>query len=411
MAAEASAPATFERQATGLVREAGWWDVLVYNLNFISIGLMAAFLFSVTIPFYPGVNVYLNELIAFAIVIPLSLVFAMFAAAMPRSGGDYVYVSRTLHPALGMMSSFNNTAWWFIYGGVPSAFFAQYGLGPFLRTVGAMSGSGTLTDWGNTLVGDRGTFIAGAILILALATVFSYSLHALFPDPERALPVRPGEHRHLDRGLRREEPCRRRTRDQLDVRRVEREERIEGRHRRGVIRPAKHDPADDLALPRARLQPVVRLHRRRGAAGEPRPAVVDAGRGGRRHRRPDAAHLGHAARRRVHAPRRARKRLRREPRALVHAGVQRDRRRRQRPDLDRGPDPGRVRVLELHVASGPDPERLAQPGRLRGRRRRPAPARGGQPDAPHAGRGDLGGLDRVDRRALLLRLHAATTRP
>jgi len=53
--------------------------------------------------------VYLNELIAFGIVIPLSLVFAMFAAAMPRSGGDYVYVSRTLHPAFGMMSSFNNT--------------------------------------------------------------------------------------------------------------------------------------------------------------------------------------------------------------------------------------------------------------------------------------------------------------
>jgi basic amino acid/polyamine antiporter, APA family len=180
MAAEAGAPMAFERQATGLVREAGWWDVLVYNLNFISIGLMAAFLFSVTVPFYPGVNVYLNELIAFGIVIPLSLVFAMFAAAMPRSGGDYVYVSRTLHPALGMMSSFNNTAWWFIYGGVPSAFFAQYGLGPFLRTVGAMSGSGTLTDWGNTLVGDRGTFIAGAILILALATIFSYSLTLYF---------------------------------------------------------------------------------------------------------------------------------------------------------------------------------------------------------------------------------------
>ena len=180
MAAEAAAPTAFERQATGLVREAGWFDVLVYNLNFISIGLMAAFLFNTTIPFYPGVNVYLNELIAFALIIPLSLVFAMFAAAMPRSGGDYVYVSRTLHPALGMMSSFNNTVWWFIYGGVPSAFFARYGLGPFLRTVGEMSGSSTLTDWGNTLVGKRGTVIAGAILIVVLCGVFSKSLRLYF---------------------------------------------------------------------------------------------------------------------------------------------------------------------------------------------------------------------------------------
>src|ERR1044072_4051412 len=98
MAAEATAPTAFERQATGLVREAGMWDVLVYNVNFISIGPMASFLFSVTIPFYPGVKVYLNELIAFPIVIPLSLVFAMFAAAMPRSGGDSVYSSRPPPP-------------------------------------------------------------------------------------------------------------------------------------------------------------------------------------------------------------------------------------------------------------------------------------------------------------------------
>jgi len=178
--AEGDAPRAFERKATGLVREAGWWDVLVYNLNFISIGLMAAFVFLVIIPFYPGVNVYLTELVAFALVIPVSLVFAMFAAAMPRSGGDYVYVSRTLHPALGMMSSFNNTVWWFIYGGVPSAFFARYGLGPFLRTVGEMSGSSTLVDWGNTLVGNRGTLICGALLIIALAAIFSYSLHLYF---------------------------------------------------------------------------------------------------------------------------------------------------------------------------------------------------------------------------------------
>ena len=179
-AADAGAPRAFERQATGLVREAGWWDILVYNLNFVSIGLMAAFLFNTTIPFYPGVNVYLNELIAFGLVIPLSFVFAMFASAMPRSGGDYVYVSRTLHPALGMMSSWNNTVWWFIYGGVPSAFFARYGLGPFLRTVGDMAGSSTMVSWGNTLVGKKGTVIAGAILIIALCAVFSRSLRLYF---------------------------------------------------------------------------------------------------------------------------------------------------------------------------------------------------------------------------------------
>ena len=125
MAAETTPGATFERRASGLVREAGTLDVLIYNINFVSLGLMAALVFLFSTAFYPGANLYVTALLTFLVVIPTSLVFAFFAASMPRSGADYVFVSRALHPALGMMSSWNNTVWWFIYGGVPSAFFAH----------------------------------------------------------------------------------------------------------------------------------------------------------------------------------------------------------------------------------------------------------------------------------------------
>lgn len=40
-----------------------------------------------------------------------------------------------------MMSSWNNTAWWFMYGGVPSAFFAYYGVGPFFSVIGGRTGT------------------------------------------------------------------------------------------------------------------------------------------------------------------------------------------------------------------------------------------------------------------------------
>ena len=40
----ASKPQTFVRKASGLVRTAGTWDVLAYNINFTSIGLLLAFL-------------------------------------------------------------------------------------------------------------------------------------------------------------------------------------------------------------------------------------------------------------------------------------------------------------------------------------------------------------------------------
>ena len=170
----------FERRATGLVREAGTLDTLVYNINFVSLGLMAALVFLFSTAFYPGANLYVTALLMLVVVLPTSLVFAFFASAMPRSGGDYVYVSRTLHPALGMMSSFNNTVWWFLYGGVPSAFFAQFGLGPFFSTIGQMAGIGWMTDLGAWFVSDWGTFITGSLLIITLVAIFSRSLRLYF---------------------------------------------------------------------------------------------------------------------------------------------------------------------------------------------------------------------------------------
>jgi amino acid transporter len=170
----------FERRASGLVREAGTLDVLVYNINFVSLGLMAALVFLFSTAFYPGANLYLTAILTFLFVIPTSLVFAYFAASMPRSGADYVYVSRVLHPALGMMSSWNNTVWWFIYGGVPSAFFAQFGLAPLFSTVGQMAGISWMQSFGTWLASDWGTFIAGTALIVLLVAIFSRSMHLFF---------------------------------------------------------------------------------------------------------------------------------------------------------------------------------------------------------------------------------------
>lgn len=170
----------FQRQATGLVREAGTWSTLVYNINFISIGLMLMFVLQLEPAFYPGGDMVGSFLLALGLVLPTSLVFAMLAAAMPRSGADYVYVSRILGPRLGMTSSWTNTVWWFIYGGVPSAFFARFGLGPLFRSVGLISGNQSLVDVGNWFVTPEGTIITGGILIAALVATFSLGLGAYF---------------------------------------------------------------------------------------------------------------------------------------------------------------------------------------------------------------------------------------
>ena len=173
-------PDVFVRKASGLVRRAGTWDVLAYNINFTSIGLLLIFLLMLGPAFYPGVDLVWSTVICVLLILPLSLVFGYLASAMPRSGGDYVYVSRVLNPALGMMSNFNMTLWWFFYGGVPSAFLAQFGLAPFFRTMGLFTGRLGLIAVGNWFATPIGMFIFGALLITVLVLVFSTGMRTFF---------------------------------------------------------------------------------------------------------------------------------------------------------------------------------------------------------------------------------------
>lgn len=170
----------YARRSTGLVREGGAWSVLIYNINFVSIGLMTLFAVLLIPAFYPGGNMQLAFLICLIVVLPTSMVFAMFSAAMPRSGGDYVYVSRVLGPSWGMMSNWNQTVWWILYGGVPSAFFAYFGLTPLFRTLGVLMNNDSLIRFGDKLSTPTGAFIAGTLLIAALVAIFSLGLNTYF---------------------------------------------------------------------------------------------------------------------------------------------------------------------------------------------------------------------------------------
>ncbi len=173
-------PETFVRKASGLVRTAGPMDTLAYNINFISIGLLLTFMFLFMPSLYPGVNMYLSTIIAVIIAIPTALVYGFLSASMPRSGGDYVYVSRILGPAWGTMANWNVTIWWFFYGGVPSAFFARYGISPLLRVLGAFTGSAGLVSAADWVSSPTGTFILGALLLIALTAIFAAGLKRFF---------------------------------------------------------------------------------------------------------------------------------------------------------------------------------------------------------------------------------------
>jgi amino acid transporter len=170
-AAPSGPPGLFTRKATGLVREGRTRDALFYNLLWSSVALTFAFfwLFSA---FYPGANAIGSFLIAGALGLPGAFLYAMLTSMMPRTGGDYVFNSRSLHPAVGFASNFTYSFWLSITIGIYTTYIAAYGLGAFGRTLAGFGhGDGWLSfgDWFST---EWGLFITGTTVLVLSAVMF-----------------------------------------------------------------------------------------------------------------------------------------------------------------------------------------------------------------------------------------------
>jgi APA family basic amino acid/polyamine antiporter len=175
-----AAPQVFARNATGLRREARARDVFIYNTNNQNIGIGVAFMVLLIPPLYAGASMVTATLLAGLLALPMACVYAYFAAAMPRSGGDYVYISRTLHPFLGFLSSWNWVIWLIAYCGIPAAYLAQYGLSGLFRELGFVFSSQRLVDYGDKFTQKWWVFTAGSLLLVLFAVVFSLGTRLYF---------------------------------------------------------------------------------------------------------------------------------------------------------------------------------------------------------------------------------------
>ncbi len=136
----------FVRNATGLVRELSPFDAfnLVFSAVLIPVGISQTLGFAPAA--FPGSNVMVAYVLAGILMFFFGWVYLSLTIAMPRSGGDYVWVSRILHPSIGFVTnvsltfvfltwiSFNFTTMLSYFA--PAAF---YVFGASKATIGAIS--------------------------------------------------------------------------------------------------------------------------------------------------------------------------------------------------------------------------------------------------------------------------------
>ena len=92
----------FVRGSTGLVREAGFVDAVSVNVANMSVGaaLGTVGFTLAALPTVSGVNLIAASIIAFTLSIPQIITYTTLTRHIPRTGGDYVWVSRLLGPRL-----------------------------------------------------------------------------------------------------------------------------------------------------------------------------------------------------------------------------------------------------------------------------------------------------------------------
>jgi amino acid transporter len=175
MATTQGSPASeklFARKSSGLVRAASTTDASLVNVYVATFPIMVSFLLSIVLPFYGGANLYLTLLIGAVVALPILITYAVASSIMRRSGGDYVFISRLLHPAVGFAANFVLVAFQVVFLTSSGYYFCLWCLAPLSRLIGVYAGSPGLINFANTLLQPLSSFIVSEVFVLGFGALF-----------------------------------------------------------------------------------------------------------------------------------------------------------------------------------------------------------------------------------------------
>lgn len=165
----------FVREATGLVRQLSATDIFVWSVIFFPWLTSWVGVFWLTPDYYLNVNYYASLALWAVIAMVVVLLYWQLTSVMPRSGGDYVFISRTLRGWVGFVASFLFLLAVLVSAGSGS-YWAFSEAGIQLSFAGEMMKNAALASFGNAITpGASGAFTWGmmtaGLAILAVGTV------------------------------------------------------------------------------------------------------------------------------------------------------------------------------------------------------------------------------------------------
>jgi amino acid transporter len=130
----------YVRRSSGLMREISGSHALAINI------MGAGFFYAILnvmwgAALFPGANLAISALIGMILNLPISFLYFYFTVIMPRSGGDYIWMSRSLHPAVGFILNLGIVFSNVIIIGADVVWAFKYALGPAFYILGLITGN------------------------------------------------------------------------------------------------------------------------------------------------------------------------------------------------------------------------------------------------------------------------------
>lgn len=171
----------FVRKASGLTRDLNAFDAFVANTTISGpIGMNIAYGVFWALFALPGGDLITAVAIGTFLCIWHVTVYALFSATYPRAGGDYLFLSRSLHPAIGFMASTNFLFFEAIFFGLVLYWFGQICLYAPFAVLGFAFNNPTLISAASWASSTNGIFVLGTLLIIFLGLITTVGTKVMF---------------------------------------------------------------------------------------------------------------------------------------------------------------------------------------------------------------------------------------
>ena len=171
VAREASGKDVYVRQSSGLVRTVGARTALFANL--VAMGIIVNYFWIVFASTgYPNANLVTTVGIGVLINVGVGYVYWMLSSAMPRSGGDYVFMGRIFHPSIGLGTNLIFTVVFISWAGLFAWYISADGIPMMLAAYSVAGGGSQALAWASWFTASNANiFMVGSIVLVLVILV------------------------------------------------------------------------------------------------------------------------------------------------------------------------------------------------------------------------------------------------